>query len=185
MGDNNEQLGIQNSLQNFLNLLAGNPNYTVPDTLKYPQPHNDAFWERFARGPDKTLFTDLDIDDNIDDVVTFYSQEWLNAVQAITNMISILDKIAVKHNVMVGQTPNLPQGIKIIFDTNRAIIDAEKILNGEKEIFFILEKIRQDWGSVDAFAHAPDQDRVAWIDTNYGTNDRNLELLTNLLLGSI
>ena len=146
-------------------------NRTVPEEYKIQRPQNDAFWEQLGNGLDTDAFMDLDVDSNIDDIVTTYTREWFTALQALTNMINILSKVVEKHDIMRDGNPGLPQGLSQIFLTGEYVLDAEKMLYSNKDIFFHLEKIRKDWGSIEAYANAPEVDRNVWLQANNVTNE--------------
>ena len=168
---------VHPSSEDVIDMLFSGPNYTVPDEHKTPRPQNDEFWDKFGIGPDKV---DFDVGDNIDDVVTAYTREWFAAAQAFTNMTMILSKVVKKYSIVNSDIhPDLPQGINQIFSTGNSVLDAEKVLYKRKDLLFRLLNIRKGWGSIDAYANAPESERTAWNEAN--SSNEGLAMLMALL----
>jgi hypothetical protein len=167
--------------EDVLDILLSRPNFTVSDELKGSQSQNDEFWkEQFVGGPASADIV-INDDDSIDDIVTSYTSEWFNAVHTLNNMILILGKIVEKYNIVSGDNnPNLPAGISQIFSTGNFILNAEKAIYDTKSALLRIEKIRKDWGSIDAYVNAPESECTAWNEAN---RDNELANCMDLVIG--
>ena len=159
-------------LTNFVN------NYIVPPELKSTRTENDLIWHKMAEGPDTTAMDHINEDSTIDDLSTELAGEWLKMMQAIRNIAVICDTIVDKYDIKNGDiVPSIPEVLNMLWRTTPDIVNIETSLADHKAIYFTLEKIRNDWGSLDAYSNAPLQERDLWFDVNCVRSGHPTELL--------
>ncbi|KKM70609.1 hypothetical protein LCGC14_1439030 [marine sediment metagenome] len=167
------------NMNEFLELLTNTSSFTVPAASYSRRPQNDSIWKAISQGPIKAAYT---LPHDMDDTASQYATEWLNAVQAITNLLTILNAIVEKYNITTASVmEDLPPGIRPLACTSNTILKAEKVLASEKDVFFMLEKMRNEWGSVTAYANAPEEEREAWLNANQTSSGLNtLQMLLEM-----
>lgn len=150
-------------MEEIIKELQAPETYIVPEEYIQKNVDNDEVWERIEKGPshDSVEF------ESLDDLVTAYSDQWFNAIQSIRGMIAILDTIVKGYNIKRNDdNPQLPEGISQLFSGSNLLLRSYKQLIKEKAIFLTLNKIRQDWGCIDAYDRAPQDEKEQWFASN-------------------
>jgi hypothetical protein len=142
----------------------------VPEQYRFTRPQNDELWQKIRNGPISinTNTNTVDLDQDIDDVATYFAQQWFAMVQANINCAKVLQKIVEKYEInSQTRSADLPFVISAIYSMGDGIFDIHKLLNKDKPGIFGLEKIRSDWGSITACHDAPDEEVNRWLENAF------------------
>lgn len=156
--------------------------YIVPAEKKIYRRHNDDVWEQVCNGPQKRSF---DANQDTDDIVTQFAKNWMQNVQATTNMLTILAALVDKYQITANtRLSEVPPGIQQIVANGKFIATIHDTIKKCKQPLFVCEQIRKDWGSITAFNSATAEERDAWYTAQQEHGGRLLIHILEALIDS-
>lgn len=167
---------VNPELQNLID------NYKVPEQLVSSNPKTDHIWEALGDGLRQHDMDHINAETGVDDLISECTNEWLKMMQATRNMAAIFNVLVDKYDIKKNDlNPQLPECLNLLWRTAGAISDIESWLCDHKTVYFTLEKIRRDWGSLDAYSKAPLAERNLWFSVNSLRSGDPTELLISYL----